>query len=64
MTMPLHYHEAVIHDDAAAAWHLTMPSDTNISHINIQAIPTVEDDNGNDREKEERYVVWDGSGAL
>ena len=54
MTVPLHYPEANIYGAPAATW----------GQIDTQYIHTVEGDSGNDKEKEERCVVWDGTGSL
>ena len=54
MTVPLRYSGANTYGDPAAAW----------GQIDTQCINTVEGDRGNDKEKDERCVVWDGSGSL
>ena len=54
MTVPLRYFDANIYGDPAATW----------GQIDTQCIHTVEGDSDNDKEKEERCVVWDGSGSL
>ena len=62
-SVPLRYPEADINDDAAATWDMTT-RDARASQIDGHGIRAVEGDNGNDKEKEGWYVVWDGSGAL
>ena len=54
MTVPLRYSDANIYGDPAAAW----------GQIDTRYINTVEGDSGNDKEKEERCVVWDGTSSL
>ena len=54
MTVPLRYFDANIYGDPAATW----------GQIDTQCIHTVEGDSDNDKEKEERCVVWDGTGSL
>jgi len=43
---------------------MTTTSDAKSNEIDRQGTHTVEGDTGNDKEEEERYVVWDGSGSL
>ena len=62
--VPLRHFEANINDDAAATWDMTTTSDAKSNEIDRQGTHTVEGDTGNDKEEEERYVVWDGSGSL
>ena len=63
-TVPLRYPESNTHDDAAATWHMTTTNDPNVGQIDGQRSNTVEGDNSADEGKEERYVVWGGSGTL
>ena len=45
-----------------ATWGMTTTSDAKARQIDRQATHIVEGDNGNDKEKEERYVVEDRAG--
>ena len=62
-TVPLHYPGVNINDGATVTWDMTTASDATASQVDRQGIHTAEGYNGNE-EKEERYVVWDGSGSL
>ena len=64
MTVPLHDPGVNINDDPAATWNMTTAGDAKASQIDRQCIHTVEGDSDNDKEKEERCVVWDGTGSL
>ena len=61
MAVPLHDPEANINGDPAAPPDMTR---VKASPIDTQCIHTVEGDSGKDKDKEERYVVWDGTGSL
>ena len=61
MTVPLRDPEANINGEPVATIDMTT---ARASQIDTQCIHTVEGDSGNDKEKDERCVVWDGTGSL